>query len=173
MHKFIPNKKEKGVIIMTPDLKLLTPSARQIIITSTGYRCEEQSTGYHNAQDILDYEINELGNNDIPDTLKRIYHYEYQDINHTLSWIKQQLKTDAIDLIWLAANWQSTIEFYSDDHKSINKLSQAIDSNNNPIPIDKYTLPNHNAYLLISDCDVDGQLFAYPQDMPLTVTTIN
>lgn len=169
----MPNKKKKGVTIMKPDLKLLTPSARQIIITRTGYRCEEQSTGYHNAQDILDYEINELGNDDIPDTLKHLYHYEYQDINQTLSWIKQHLQADAIDLIWLAANWQSTIEFYSDGHKTINKLSQAVDSNNDPIPIDKYTLPNHNAYLLISDCDVDGQLFAYPKDMPLTVTTIN
>lgn len=158
---------------MKPDLKLLTTSAQQIIITSTGYRCEEQSTGYHNAQDILNYEINELGNDDIPDTLKHLYHYEYQGINQTLSWIKQRLQTDAIDLIWLAANWQTTIEFYSDGHKATNSLSQAVDSNNDPIPINKYTLPNSKDYLLISDCDVDGQLFAYPQNIQLPVTTIN
>lgn len=149
----------------------LTASAKKIIETGIGYRCEEQSTGYHEPLDILDYEINELGNNDILDTMDDLYNLDTDDIAEIDHFIKSAVKDD-YDLIWLAADPLDTIEFYSDGHQQIASVKDAKHSDGTPIEITRYLLPTQNI-LLISDCGVDGQLFAYPSELELSSEIIN
>ena len=156
--------------IQNPDQ--LTPAAQKILLTGLGYRCLEQASGYHEPADVLNYEINELANDDIPDTVKQLYHYDYQTVEQLVDFINDQLDTQQFELIWLASDPLDCIEFYSDHHQRYQTLAAAKHDDGTPIPVAEYLLPIDET-LLISDCGVDGQLFAYPADLTIAEKTIN
>lgn len=150
----------------------LTPAAQKILLTGLGYRCLEQTSGYHEPADVLNYEINELDNDDIPATVKALYNYDYHNVKQLMQFINDQLETDQFELIWLAADPLDSIEFYSDQHQRYSSLRQAKHLDGTAIPVAEYLLPIDET-LLISDCGVDGQLFAYPADLTIAEKVIN
>lgn len=150
----------------------LTTEAQKILLTGLGYRCLEQASGYHEPADVLNYEINELANDDIPTTVKALYNYDYHNVAQLIQFINDQLATNQFELIWLAADPLDSIEFYSDHHQRYQTLAAAKHDDGTPIPVSEFLLPVDQV-LLISDCGVDGQLFAYPGDLTITERTIN
>ena len=150
----------------------LTPAAKKILTTGLGYRCLEQVSDYHEPAEVLDYEINELANDDIPDTVKQLYHYDYQTVEQLVDFINDQLDTQQFELIWLASDPLDCIEFYSDHHQRYQTLAAAKHDDGTPIPVTGYLLPIDET-LLISDCGIDGQLFAYPADLTIAEKAIN
>lgn len=150
----------------------LTSAAKKILTTGLGYRCLEQVSDYHEPAEVLDYEINELANDDIPDTVKKLYHYDYQTAEQLVDFINDQLGTKQFELLWLAADPLDCIEFYSDYHQRYQTLTEAKHADGTPIPVSEFLLPV-NQVLLISDCGVDGQLFAYPADLTIAEKAIN
>lgn len=150
----------------------LTPAAQKILLTGLGYRCLEQVGDYHEPTEVLNYEINELANDDIPDTIKQLYHYDYQTVEQLVDFINDQLGTQQFELIWLASDPLDCIEFYSDYHQRYQTLAAAKHDDGTPIPVAEYLLPVDET-LLISDCGIDGQLFAYPADLTIAEKVIN
>ena len=140
-------------------LDLLSAEARKVITTHTGFRCEECTDyDYHEPLEVLNYEVNELGNNDIPDTIDYLYNQHLDSVNEIDAFIKRQFRTDNYELIWVASDPVDAIEFYGEDHKRYSNLASAIDGDG-LIPVTKYSWQNN--VLLISDCGIDGQLLAY------------
>lgn len=137
----------------------LSQSAQQVIKTHVGYRCVENvTTDYHKPLDILDFEINELYNDDILDFLENHYNIIVKNIYSINKFIKNQLGN--YDLIWVTANPLKAIEFYSNGHHKFTDVKLAKHSNGDIIPVEKYQLPDK--IMILSDLGEEGQLIAYP-----------
>lgn len=150
----------------------LSEANTKLIATGCGFRTDECSDDtYHTPTEILDFEINELYNDDIPDTLKKLYNFNVKNITEIDNFIKKQLRSN-YELIWLVSDPLDAIELYSSNHKRYSNLESAIHkSTKEPIPVTKYLLPQK--YLIISDIGIDGILIAYPVDTKLRSREIN
>lgn len=152
----------------------ISPEAQDIIEKQYGYRTDAQSAvtlGSISPIDIINYEINDLGNDDIIDTINELYPNNlpaisdypnektyYNDIpNQIDSFIKHQLNTDLYYLIWLVNDWRSCYSFYADFHIDPKTIRDVLPNGEIPF-IDKYAV--HSDALLVSDIGIDGQLFA-------------
>lgn len=133
----------------------LSAQARMMLLTHRGYRTDAQSIQeYHTGSKIIDYEINELGNLDILDTMNELYSLNLKTSTDAINKLDTILGSD-FQCLWLANNMLDVIEFYTDGHKRPKSIQ------NINTPIDKYYIPN--TAILISDIGSDGQLFAVPQ----------
>lgn len=133
----------------------LSAQARMMLLTHKGYRTDAQSIQeYHTGSEIIDYEINELGNLDILDTMNELYLLNLKTSTDVINKLNAILGSD-FQCLWLANNMLDVIEFYTDGHKRPKSIQ------NINTPIDKYYIPN--TAILISDIGSDGQLFAVPQ----------
>ena len=104
----------------------LSQQAARLIHQQYGFRTDAESTqpiGGYEPKETLDYEINELGNEDIPDTLNRLYNTNFvpdsdgaYNIDAIDSFIKHRLHTEAYQLIWLVDEWQQCFELYAPNH---------------------------------------------------------
>lgn len=123
--------------------QLLSATATQIIDDNIGYRNDNLYSGEdYTIEDVLNYEYNELGNEDILD------YTNSQDGNDVLQFIAKQFNltlpfTQPIYAYWFTLK-DAVIELY----------------NGNIEPITAFTLPNQ--YVIISDLDRDGVLIASP-----------
>lgn len=147
----------------------LSDNAKRLIYQQYGFRTDAQSVvalGTIKPVDTIDYECNELENDDIPYTLNHLYNTNFQ-LNHDRydpkainQFIREQLKLKADQpyyLIWLVEDWHSCFEFYTDGH-NWPKTMYDHDSNFDLPFIDVYQI--HADDFLVSDCGVDGQLIA-------------
>lgn len=142
----------------------LSRQARMMILTHRGYRTDAQSIQeYHTGSEIIDYEINELGNLDILDTMNELYSLDLKTSTDVANELDSILGSD-FQCLWLANNVLDVAEFYTDGHKRPKSI-QDVD-----VPIDKYYIPN--TAILISDVGSDGQLFAVPKKYTWTSETI-
>lgn len=165
------NLKRKNWTIMSQ----LTSQAQRLLHQQYGFRTDAESIeaiGEHSPQEVLDYEINELYNTDIPDTLNQLYdtnfkpdsndHYDVETIDQ---FIKTKLNTDTYYLIWLVDEWQKCFELYAPNHIEPKTPYDEIDPGEIPF-IDVYRIRPTD--LLVSDLGYDGQLIAtttYPEPM--------
>lgn len=138
--------------------ELLSQEALKIIANNYGYRSDDMSD-WDNYRfkpiNTLDTEINELGNNDIPDTMCRLYGTPnvnmcpknkdgYINVKIFDQKIKELLHANNYHLIWLCDSIEHDQE-YCDDPNSI----YAVD------------LPeNGSDFAVISDLGSEGILFA-------------
>lgn len=162
-HKQKQQQIRQSVVGMSKDkFNLLSEEAKTLITNCGGYRCLEcvDETSYTPTA-IMDYEINELYNNDIPDTLTVLYGHQSINVKEIDLWIKKELHTNSYNLIWLTSDPLDAIEYYSNAHKRFANLKGAINKNGQPIPVNEYKWTKNNRVLLISDCASDGQLIAY------------
>ena len=133
----------------------LSPQARMMILTHIGYRTDAQSIQeFHTGSEIINYEINELGNLDILDTMNELYSLNLKASTDVINALTAILGSN-FQCLWLANNVLDVAEFYTDGHKRPKSIQ------NINTPIDKYYIPN--TAILISDIGLDGQLFAVPQ----------
>lgn len=153
----------------------LTSQAQRLLHQQYGFRTDAESVeaiGEHSPQEVLDYEINELYNTDIPDTLNQLCdtnfkpdsndHYDVEAIDQ---FIKAKLNTDTYYLIWLVDEWQKCFELYAPNHIEPKTPYDEIDPGEIPF-IDVYRVRPTD--LLVSDLGYDGQLIAtttYPEPM--------
>lgn len=155
---------------------LLSKEAEQVLETGIGYRCLDQATsdfGEYKPMDVFDDEINNLGNEDIPDTIENLYHNKLIKPKDIDIFCKFILKSDYYNVIWLTSDPLDAVEYYSDGYKRFDNLSSAIHNDGTSIPVNKYILPKKR--LLLSDLGNEGQLFAYAEnsDNKMYVESIN
>lgn len=142
----------------------LSAQARMMLLTHRGYRTDAQSIQeYHTGSEIIDYEINELGNLDILDTMNELYSLNLKISTDVINELDSILGSD-FQCLWLANNVLDVAEFYTDGHKRPKSIQ------NINTPIDKYYIPN--TAILISDVGSDGQLFAVQQTYTWNSKTI-
>ena len=133
---------------MLVNAKNLSEQALSILVLGKGYRSNDQSVWFEpdNPKKILAYEINELGNEDIPNFLAE--NYELNDkTNITLidKCIKKRLNSANYKLIWLCSSAKEA-EKYADSSRSVYE----------------FLLPeNPQDYILVSDLGAKGCLIAY------------
>lgn len=143
----------------------LSSQARMMILTHRGYRTDDQSVNeFHIGSEIIDYEINELGNLDILDTMNELYSLNLKTSTNIVNELDAILGSD-FQCLWLANNMLDVVEFYTDGHKRPTSIQ------NINVPIDKYYIPS--TAILISDVGSDGQLFAIPKEYKWYVNTID
>lgn len=136
-----------------------------MLLTHRGYRTDAQSIQeYHTGSEIIDYEINELGNLDILDTINELYSLNLKTSTDVVDELDAILGSD-FQCLWLANNMLDTVEFYTDEHQRPKTLQ------NINVPIDKYYIPS--TAILISDIGSDGQLFAVPKEYEWYADTFN
>lgn len=128
-----------------------------LYLTRKGYRTEKyRGSRVRDIKSIIDFEINELENIDIIDTMQNLYTdfpiKEESEINNKsieiiCDFISKKLNTslDNIESIWLTSK-ENVMKYY-------------IDCNYNNDDIDEYNI-SHN-FIPISDLDKEGVLFAY------------
>lgn len=134
----------------------LSSQARMMILTHRGYRTDAQSVNeYHTGSEIIDYEINELGNLDILDTMNELYSLNLTTSTGVVNELDTILGSD-FQCLWLANNMLDVAAFYTDGHKRPTTIQ------NINVPIDKYYIPS--TAILISDVGSDGQLFAVSKE---------
>lgn len=143
----------------------LSPQARMMILTHRGYRTDAQSAQeYHIGSEIISYEINELGNLDILDTMNELYSLNLKTSTDVINELNVILGSD-FQCLWLANNMLDVAELYTDGHKRPTSIQ------NINVPIDKYYIPS--TAILISDVGSDGQLFVIPKEYEWYVDTID
>lgn len=148
----------------------LTTEASEMLKHQYGFRTDTQSEVSLQSvspHDILNYEINELENTDIPDTLNKLYCLDLKpdsngnyDIDRLESEIEQLVAlqpTQTLYLIWLVSDWQSCFEYYADGHIDPKTMYDIPEGFEMPF-IDVYRIHSDDA--LISDLGEDGQLIA-------------
>lgn len=142
----------------------LSSQARMMLLMHRGYRTDAQSVNeYHTGSEIIDYEINELGNLDILDTMNELYSLDLKTSTDVINELDAILGSD-FQCLWLANNMLDVAEFYTDGHKRPTTIQ------NINVPIDKYYIPS--TAILISDVGSDGQLFAVQQTYTWNSKTI-
>lgn len=142
----------------------LSSQARMMLATHRGYRTDAQSIQeYHTGSEIIDYEINELGNLDILDTMNALYSLNLKTSTDVINELNVVLGFD-FQCLWLTNNMLDVVELYTDGHKRPTTIK------NINVPIDKYYIPN--TAILISDVGSDGQLFAVSKEYEWYVDTI-
>lgn len=142
----------------------LSLQARMMLLTHCGYRTDAQSIQeYHTGSEIIDYEINELGNLDILDTMNELYSLNLKTSTDVINKLNAILRSD-FQCLWLANNVLDVVEFYTDGHKRPTSIQ------NINTPIDKYYIPS--TAILISDVGSDGQLFAVPKGYEWSINQI-
>lgn len=143
----------------------LSPQARMMILTHRGYRTDAQSAQeYHIGSEIINYEINDLGNLDILDTMNELYSLNLKTSTDVINELNVILGSD-FQCLWLANNMLDVVEFYTDGHQRPKSI-QNVD-----VLIDKYYIPS--TAILISDVGSDGQLFAMPKEYKWYINTID
>lgn len=146
------------------DQSTLSLQARMMLLTHRGYRTDAQSIQeFHTGSEIIDYEINELGNLDILDTMNELYSLNLKTSTDVIDALTAILGSD-FQCLWLANNMLDIAEFYTDGHKRPKSIQ------NINVLIDKYYIPS--TAILISDIWSDGQLFAVPQTYTWNSKTI-
>ena len=134
----------------------LSAQARMMLLMHRGYRTDAQSVNeYHTGGEIIDYEINELGNLDILDTMNELYSLDLKTSTDVIDKLDPILGSH-FQCLWLANNVLDVAEFYTDGHHRPTTIR------NINVPIDKYYIPS--TAILISDVGSDGQLFAVPKE---------
>lgn len=142
----------------------LSVQALMMLLTHRGYRTDAQSIQeYHTGSEIINYEINELDNLDILDTMNELYSLDLKTSTDVINELDSILGSN-FQCLWLATNVLDVAEFYTDGHKRPKSIQ---DIN---VPIDKYYIPS--TAILISDVGSDGQLFAVPKKHTWTSETI-
>lgn len=127
-----------------------------MLLTHRGYRTDAQSANeYHTGSEIIDYEINNLGNLDILDTMTELYSLDLKTSTDVINELDAILGSD-FQCLWLANNMLDVVELYTDGHKRPTTIQ------NINVPIDKYYIPS--TAILISDVGSDGQLFVVSKE---------
>lgn len=148
----------------------LTTEANEMLKHQYGFRTDAQSAvslQTVSTHDVLDYEINELGNTDIPDTLNKLYcldlkpnsndNYNIDELESDIEQLVALQPTQTLHLIWLVADWQSCFKYYADGHIDPKTMYDVPEGFEMPF-IDVYRIHSDDA--LISDLGPDGQLIA-------------
>lgn len=142
----------------------LSRQARMMLLTHRGYRTDAQSLQeFHTGSEIIDYEINELGNLDILDIMNELYSLNLTTSTGVVNELDTILGSN-FQCLWLSNNVLDVAEFYTDGHKRPKSIQ------NINTPIDKYYIPS--TAILISDIGSDGQLFAVPKKYTWNSKTI-
>ncbi len=117
---------------------LLTPSCNELITNMKGYRNDDYSTGHYKILEVISFEVNELGNEDIFQTCLNLYNTE-----DVISLIKKHFNTENLDNLW--GLWLTTEQGVKDHYKGIEEGYTT------------YSIPD-NAFIL-SDISDEGVLF--------------
>lgn len=145
----------KTTISITDHIKSkLSKTATQIVTANTGYRNDFLFDGDdHQILAVIAYEHDELGNDDVFDFVKKIYHIDIvKHPDEFKAWLEKVFQTNVTNLFgyWLTSE-DNCIELYTD----------ALDNE-----ITKLTLPTN--YLILSDLSIDGCLIV--TDQPKSAT---
>lgn len=126
------------------DAKLLSGTAKRLLKNNTGYRNETISGGEFFLHDVLNYEIEELGNTDIFQTVNLLYGIKFNTHYDIAYWATNMLNSSVAYGLWLTSK-QGVKQWYSYDGSKT---------------MTEYKLPDR--YIILSDLNSEGVLFAIP-----------
>jgi len=143
-----------------------------ILQTKIGYRTEDYSgSGVRDAKEVIRFEIEELGNNDIPEFCQQQYNIPFTEdtfeswlepsedwLESLLVFLRAKLNTDTVSVLWLTK--KENIDFYCTEEGENLILA--------------YCLPE--TMLPISDLGSQGALFAlgvHPDFMDPQIEFVN
>lgn len=140
-------------IINLKNDKEITPFTKKLIDTGIGYRIDtEDTSGITNIKRIVKYEVEELGNEDILDTLRLILDKPDFSIKDLKNYVNDFSKHYPYGL-WLSTDIKTTKELYSSMPDLIYNTEDTVS---------KYRITG-KAYLL-SDIGSEGTLLALPKN---------
>lgn len=119
-------------------MEKLSEVAKELLRTQIGYRNDGLSEGIFTISEIIEYETEELGNEDIYDTCEELY-----NTRNPLEVIENTFGKEVVYGMWFARK-EDILEYYAEDGET---------------EINSYNIPN-NA-VVISDLGEDGVLFAF------------
>lgn len=138
----------------TVEVKTISREAIRILASGIGFHSDDYSSllGKNRPKDVIDFEINKLGNTDIPEFIASHYQDDCgKDVVKIDSVIKNLLHSDYYSLIWLCATpCDVSKQNYADRFESIYQVN----------------LPRNSAqYMLVSDLGQEGCLLAYAGEL--------
>ena len=127
----------------------ISSTLKKIITDMRGFRNNNfQNSGITNLKEIIKYEYNELGNEDIIYTLNKLYGYDTNKntVDEIIDFISLSLSVDSSDLkaVWVTS------------YTAVEKLYKI----NKDDPISVFNFKDKD-WMIISDLDEDGILIAY------------
>lgn len=147
----------------------ISKQAQQILNSKIGYRYLDQiDDDYHYPKEIINFEINELGNTDIGDTMLKFYGFKFDQqlhgtcanpgvdsmmIQKLSNWLCEHSEDDDFELVWVTATKKEALDGYSD-------LGDEF-SQGNSGHLEKWNFTGDPDFKIISDLGSEGQLIAY------------
>ena len=140
------------------NLRSLTSTAQHLYKGGSGYRYENISTGVYPIEESLLFEVEELGNDDVFQTIYKLYNKRCKNVKQIIRWIYSFF--DNVDIVW--GLWVSTkdgVQRY---------YVPKSDYYNGFVTLTKYQLPPEK--LIISDLGDEGTWYATPVYPPFLPT---
>lgn len=94
---------------------MLSKNGTAILKNKVGYRCEEHQSRdtIPSFRDMLEFEMNELGNEDIPLTINSLYHKKMKTVDDIINFCLNKLGSSFIHYKWLCSSKQDAKKWYS------------------------------------------------------------
>lgn len=129
-----------------------------------GYRSDEAyGSNVSKIEDVLDFEINELGNEDILDYIKDNYniHIDYSktsknNITDIVNQLRKKVGKNITRCLWLCDNIEDVVNNYLDLDK--------IEYYNEQDALTRYISQYKISDIVLSDLSEDGKLYAYTEN---------
>lgn len=150
----------------------ISKQAQQILNSKIGYRCLDQTDDdYHYPKEIINFEMNELGNTDIGDTMLKFYGFKFDNqlhgtcanpgvdsmmIQKLSNWLCKHSKSGDFELVWVTATKKQALDSYSDQDDMLSK--------NEAGRLEKWDFSHDPDFKIISDLGAEGQLIAYTDE---------
>lgn len=132
---------------MNMNVKNLSTTAKRVQTLGVGYRYEGISTGVYRIEDCLRFEVEELGNEDVFETLNKLYNINTNDIEKVIKWVYSMFKERNIYGLWVSTKIGVEKNYIDENEYSCG-----------PVTLLKYKLPQKG--LILSDLDDQGVWFA-------------
>ena len=111
-----------------------------------GYRTETISSGPRDIISVCHFEMNELGNEDIPDTLCELGYIGSSSMAEAMAFIESLHRSGYMEAVWICDTPEAVTNYYSTEYHTIQRGE-----------IDTLTVKG----ILISDLGNEGMLIAY------------
>lgn len=112
-----------------------------------GFRTDDTYKPKYSFRDMLEYEINELGNEDIFLTIKELYNKEMKSINDIIKFCQDELNSDKLPYKWLCVDLNTAKKLYYYEG------------------LELYLVQVLSPYLVISDLGSEGLLVVSSKEM--------
>lgn len=92
----------------------MSANLEEFLKTGIGFRFDNTSKCKYSFEEMLNYEINELGNTDIFCTIKDLHNINVDNIEGIIKFCKDRLNSDTVYYKWVCSNPFESMGIYQD-----------------------------------------------------------